>query len=331
MKYPSEIDVPVLIIFFTRSSTLQKVFDSIKKARPSTLLLWQDGPRNEKDTKGIDDCRRIFDDIDWECTVYSKYNTENMGCDPSTFRAQKWAFSIVDKCIVLEDDMVPSQSYYTYCKELLDLYEYDDRVGMICGVNHLEESKFLPADYTFAYYGSGAWASWRRVADTWDSEYSFLDKEYYLNNLKRKMPILYPVAYRIALRRRSTGFEWWETIIGFSNYLNNRLVIIPKVNLVSNIGVTEEATHGSSLRMMSKRVRKLFFAEAKELTFPLNHPDYVVPDYMYMDEISMINCLGHPWLKCWENIVYYFKLIWYGELWKTIKKVIAKHKRNERV
>lgn len=322
MKYPSKIDVPILIIFFCRPSTLEKVFKSVREARPSTLLLWQDGPRNNcpDDIENIQKCREIVLNIDWECIVYTKFNTENMGCDPSTFRAQKWAFSIVDKCIILEDDMIPSQSYYFYCKELLDRYENDERIGMICGVNHLGESKNFPADYSFSYYGSGAWASWKRVADTWDKEYSFLQKEYYLNNLKFKMPNLYPVAYRTALHRRDTGYEWWETIIGFSNYLNNRLAIIPRVNMVSNIGVTKDATHGSSLRMMSKKVKSLFFAEARDLEFPLNHPDYVVPDYMYMNEVSLINCVGHPWLKLWRNVIYYFKLLWYGELWNAIKR-----------
>ena len=120
MKYPSKVDVAVLVIFFARPNTIAKVFESIKLARPSKLLLWQDGPRSEKDMPGILACRKIFEEINWECEVHTNYHTENMGCDPSTFRAQKWAFSIVDKCIVLEDDMVPSQSFYTYCKDLLD-------------------------------------------------------------------------------------------------------------------------------------------------------------------------------------------------------------------
>ena len=111
-----QIDVPVLVIFFARPDTLEKVFESIKEARPSKLLLWQDGPRNENDIPGIEACRKIFDAVDWDCEVHTNYHSENMGCDPSTFRAQKWAFSIVDKCIVLEDDMVPAQSFYLYCK-----------------------------------------------------------------------------------------------------------------------------------------------------------------------------------------------------------------------
>ena len=38
---------------------------------------------------------------------------------------------MVDKCIVLEDDDVPSVSFFTFCKEMLDKYEQDPRITMI--------------------------------------------------------------------------------------------------------------------------------------------------------------------------------------------------------
>lgn len=319
-----QIDVPVLVIFFARPDTLEKVFESIKEARPSKLLLWQDGPRNEKDIPSIEACRKIFDAVDWECEIHTNYHAENMGCDPSTFRAQKWAFSIVDRCIVLEDDMVPSQSFYPYCKELLDKYEYDERINMICGVNHLGIANFCPNDYLFTYYGSGAWASWKRVAQGWDSEYTFLDKKYYINNLKRKCPSLTSVSLKVALRRRATGYEWWETIVGFNCFLNNRLAIIPRVNMVTNIGITANATHGSSLRMMNKRVRNLFYMKSQDLEFPIKHPEYIVPDYKYMDELSKINCLGRPWLALWRKCEYLFRFIVYGEIFNVMKRKIKK-------
>ena len=72
MKHPSKVDVPVLITFFARPDTLQKVFDSVKEARPSTILLWQDGPRKgrQDDVENIKKCRDIVENINWECTVF---------------------------------------------------------------------------------------------------------------------------------------------------------------------------------------------------------------------------------------------------------------------
>lgn len=54
-------DVPVLCIFFARPNTLNRVFEEIRKARPSKLFLYQDGPRNNRpsDIEKIQECRDI--------------------------------------------------------------------------------------------------------------------------------------------------------------------------------------------------------------------------------------------------------------------------------
>ena len=132
---PSNIDVSVLILFFNRPDFLQKVFDEVKKARPARLFLYQDGPRGPHDMERILQCRQVVADIDWECEVHQLYQEKNYGCDPSEYLSQKWAFSITDRCIVLEDDDVPSQSFFPFCKELLDRYADDERIGMIAGFN----------------------------------------------------------------------------------------------------------------------------------------------------------------------------------------------------
>ena len=96
MKHPYNIDVAVLILFFNRPQQLGKVFDEVRKARPSRLFLYQDGPRSERDMTGIMACREIVDNIDWECDVQRLYQERNYGCDPSEYISQKWAFSMAD-------------------------------------------------------------------------------------------------------------------------------------------------------------------------------------------------------------------------------------------
>ena len=108
---PFLVDVPVLILFFNRPQQLSQVFEQVRNARPSKLFLYQDGPRGEHDLPGIKACREVTDQIDWDCKVHRMYQEKNYGCDPSEYISQKWAFSMVDKCIVLEDDDVPSVSF----------------------------------------------------------------------------------------------------------------------------------------------------------------------------------------------------------------------------
>jgi len=140
---PYKTDVAVLLLFFNRPDTFSQVFEQVRLARPSKLFLYQDGPRGEKDLAGIKACRKIAENIDWQCEVHRKYQEKNYGCDPSEYIAQTWAFSVVDKCIVLEDDDVPSQSFFPFCKEMLDRYENDKRITMISGFNTDEENNRL--------------------------------------------------------------------------------------------------------------------------------------------------------------------------------------------
>ena len=178
MKYPAKTDIAVLLLFFTRSDTFRQVFEAVRQARPSKLLLYQDGPRGERDLPGIEACREIASDehIDWACEVHRQYLDHNQGCDPSGFRSHQWAFSLADKVIVLEDDVVPAQSFFPFCKEMLDRYENDERISMIAGFNIDEVTTDCGADSYFltSAFSIWGWASWRRVAERWDPTYGFM-------------------------------------------------------------------------------------------------------------------------------------------------------------
>ncbi|MBR5544181.1 MAG: hemolysin activation protein [Clostridia bacterium] len=276
------IDVPVLCIFFVRDDCFAQSFEAVRKARPSKLLLWQDGPRNEKDMEGIMKCREIAENIDWDCEVFRCYNEKNYGCDPSTFYSHKWAFSLVDKCIILEDDAVPSQSFFRFCKELLDKYENDTRINKICGMNQVKGFE-CPDSYFFASTGTLGWATWKRVADTWEENYEFLKDEYHMKNLlagrQRKSQQKY---HQTCLEHQSHGYPHWETIGTYSRLLNSQLCILPKVNLIKNVGLTENSTHSNiTFESLSKVEQEVFYCDSEELEFPLKHPKYVVENTLY--------------------------------------------------
>lgn len=301
MKHPAETDVAVLLLFFNRPDTFRLVFEQVKKARPTRLFLYQDGPRGERDMAGIEACRRIAGDIDWECEVHRMYQTRNYGCDPSEYISQKWAFSMADKCIVLEDDDVPSLSFFTFCKEMLDRYEHDERVWMVAGFNSEETTADVEADYFFtSVFSIWGWASWRRVIDTWDETYSFLDQPQTLRQLEQ---LIRQRGFRkdflpMCRDHRNSGKAYYETIFWASMLLNSGLAIMPAKNLVNNMGVTAESTHFSaSLDTLPTPLRKMFTMKRHELQFPLRHPEHVMENVAYKECVYRRNAWGHPWIK----------------------------------
>ena len=314
-KHPAKIDVAVLLLFFTRTDSFQKVFDEVRRARPSRLFLFQDGPRGERDRAGIEACRAIVadDQIDWECDVRRNYQEHNLGCDPSEYLSQKWAFSLADKCIVLEDDDVPSQSFFPFCKEMLDRYEHDERISIIAGFNTDEVTPGVPYDYFFTSVQSiWGWASWRRVIDRWEGDYAFLDDEF---NMKQMEALQKQRDYRDEMIKmfrdhRATGKEYYESIMWADMVLNSGLTIMPTKNLINNMGATNDSTHYSALPTMNHRMRRIFTMQRHELEFPLKHPKYVIENVEYKERRYKVLAWNHPWTKVCNSM---------EELWLNLK------------
>lgn len=303
MKYPSKTDVAVLLLFFNRADTFRQVFAAVREARPARLFLYQDGPRGERDMAGVEACREICSDanIDWECEVHRMYQERNYGCDPSEYISQKWAFSMVDKCMVLEDDDVPAQSFFPFCKEMLDRYEYDERITMISGFNIDEVTADCPYDYfftsTFAIWG---WASWRRVVDQWDGQYSFLDDPY---NMRQLEMLAEQRQYRKDMiqmfrNHRQTGKEYYESIFWASMLFNSGLAVMPAKNQINNLGLMADSTHfTASAKTTPRRLRRIFTMQRHELAFPLKHPRYIIENVEYKERLYRVNAWRHPWVK----------------------------------
>jgi hypothetical protein len=309
---PYMIDIPVLIIFFARPSPLEKVFEQIRIAKPSKLYLYQDGPRKGRadDIENIKLCREIVSKVDWDCEVKTMFQSENFGCDPSEFISQKWFFTNEEQGIVLEDDDVPSQAFFPYCKELLTKYKDDERINIICGMNQMEIYEDTPYSYTFSKSGSiTGWASWRRVFAKWEEHYDFLNDAYALQNIES---VLGKKAFfsfeRNAKNHKNSGRAHYESILGSAAILNSRINIVPKYNMISNIGIDSNATHGAtSMDILPKGIKKIFYMKPYEIDFPLKHPKYVIEDVNYKKKIDRIMGNGYPLVQAYrflESVTY---------------------------
>ena len=325
-KYPGEIDVAVLLLFFNRPDCFRQVFEQVKRARPSRLFLYQDGPRDVHDMAGIEACREIASQIDWECDVQRNYLKTNQGCDPTMYRAVVWAFSMTDKLIILEDDVVPSLSFIPFCKEMLDRYEHDQRIMMVSGFNIDELTASVKDDYFFtSVFSIWGWATWRRVADLWDASYSFLDDPYNCQQLESLIRVrkLRPDLMKMFRDHSRSGKEYFETIVQAAMLLNHGLAVMPARNLVNNIGMTAGSTHytGVTLLTLPHKLRRIFTMKRWELDEPLKHPQAVVDNTTYKERLYKVNAWGHPWIKVCYSIEELLLNLRYGYFFNIAYKI----------
>ena len=329
-------DTPIFLTFFIRHYTLEKVFEVISEIRPRILFLVGDGPRIDcaEDEAKIDQCKRILENIDWDCKVYRFYSEKNRGILTNTNEGLKNAFNIVDRIICLEDDKVPSKSFFYFCQEMLEKYENDLRIQAICGINVLGKYLEPKSDYFFARFPtSGAIAYWKRTFMECDFSNPYLEDTYVVKNIKLGVPkgLRKNFISRAILERKEyldkpepKSIELFRNI---NEVINSQLNIIPSRNLVKMIGITPDSAHSlENIRMVVKPVREVHELDAMDMDFPLKHPKYIIRDINYENILRRKMAVGHPCILFYRRIITLLLVIRFSGIRKGIKLLMKKIK-----
>ena len=159
-------------------------------------------------------------------------------------------------------------------------------------------------DYLFSITGHiGGWASWKRVIDTWDEHYEFLDDKDALRLLSKLPPRIYdPKEFiRVATQHRCVGKAFYESILVSNQLLNSRLNIVPTKNMISNIGFSSDATHTVSFEALPRGLKRVFYMKTHDIEFPIKHPKYVVCDMDHVYGTFRIVGKGHYFVLLYRH------------------------------
>lgn len=282
---PYLVDVPVRVNIWIRPECQRKQFDIIKKARPSILFLQSDGGRNDKEWDSIKKNRKIFDhEVDWDCQIHRIYESSNLGLYTMGQKVTDFIWSRVDRCIFLEDDHIPSVSFFSFCAELLEKYKDDERIEMICGNNILGKySDAQPYDYFFTEVGWSIWgrATWKRAYINREFPFDYSQNEYIKRCLEYNM-----TPFWINKAKHYCQGELHDNHVPGSEYFNmansvlfHRMSIVPTRNMISNIG--EDGEHSCNSNKYWTKNIDVFNLKTYEINFPINHPKYLVDDKHY--------------------------------------------------
>lgn len=265
----SQLNTPILFIAFNRPDITKIVFDEIKKVRPKKLFVSVDGPRNEIERQKVEKVKKIVSDIDWLCEVKKKFNRKNLGCRKAVSSAMTWFFNNVDEGIVLEDDCLPSKDFFKFCEEILARYRDDERIMHISGNNFLGNLRKYKYSYYFSKYPfSWGWASWRRAWKKYDVDMKLYPK-IKIGDYLKNFSFLEKLRVKSKLKATYKGLEdTWDYQWFFSLLINKGLAIVPKKNLVKNIGFREDSTH-------TKPIDSYLSVPTENMDFPLKHPSHV--------------------------------------------------------
>ncbi len=268
MSESVKVRTPVALIVFNRPTRTRRVLERIAAARPDTLFVIADAPRDHV-RDDFERCRSVRDQIasiDWCGDVRTIYADKNMGCRKRVSSGIAEVFRAVPEAIFLEDDCLPHPSFFRFCDELLERYRNDDRVMSISGANFQYGWRTGSSYFGSRFAHVWGWASWRRAWERYDESMCSWPA------VKRSgdLPWLSLPGYREFWERifdevhegkiNSWAFQWT-----FAHMIHSGIALSPDANLVENIGFESDATN-------TVRVPSWFKQQAAGIEFPLRHP-----------------------------------------------------------
>lgn len=274
---PHPLKTPVLFLVYKRPDTTRQVFEAIRKAKPPRLYVASDGPKPDVPVEAdkVQQVRDIvLNGVDWECEVKTLFREKNLGCKYGVSGGIGWFFENEEMGIILEDDTLPSQSFFCFCEELLERYHDDERIGIISGDNFQLGKQRTHDSYYFSRYAHiWGWASWRRIWREYDVEmkqWPTVKSEGWLSDIlqDRKLVKYWHDIYDAVFNSK---IDTWDYQLNFSGWINSTINIIPNWNLVSNIGFGAGSTHTTGASQFSS-------ISFSEMNFPLQHPAMIIRD-----------------------------------------------------
>jgi len=220
--------------------------------------------------------------VDWECNVQTLYRERNVGCRVAISSGIDWFFENVDEGIILEDDCLPSKSFFWFCQELLEKYRDNKQVMQINGNYYLDGLMEFKESYYFSKLIScWGWATWKDAWSYFDGKmenYNKLKKGGLLTDYYNDRDISnWMESYLDEAATDLCGI--WSTQWAFGVIKQNGISVSPTVNLVQNIGFNDDATTGTH-----ESFRKYTDFKPYEISV-INHP----LDVLYHQEIDILH------------------------------------------
>ena len=235
-----EQDRAVLIISYARPSGVRRLLNSCIDARIGIVYISIDGPKDSNIQSLQSTILQVVEDFSDKLCIYVNQLDANYGVGVGVLKAIDWFFQNVEHGVILEDDLQISASFLPFIFGCLEDDSLARKVKMVSGTRvFTSEANGLVASYYPMIWGWGTWKnSWQLMREAiirpkWLEMKYLFDSEYWY--------------WRIGAERVLNGaIDTWDTPLAFEFYSKKWLCAYPPVNLVSNLGFDEFASHTTS-------------------------------------------------------------------------------------
>jgi hypothetical protein len=239
-------EVPVLVIGYQRTDSVVEILDSAISNGVSHLFLSVDAPKIRDQSSLINamNLRTIVSTYEDKFEILqSRFLDSNLGCALHVLNSIDWAFESVDQLIVLEDDCIPSKDFFLYVNDGLEIMRRQPEIALVCGTQHSPVELCLDAYYKSKYSLTWGWAttrlSWDQIRSSMFSTGGNISLNLFDSNAER-------IYWQEGSRRAYEGYvDVWDTPLVYYLQTSDKYALLPRENLITNIGNDSLATHMS--------------------------------------------------------------------------------------
>lgn len=259
--------LPVLLIAFNRPEHTARVVESLHLAGVREMYVSVDGPRDSADVRTIDQVTAAVESCTWLDRLEVRVSSDNQGPGWGPRNAINWFFAHVPAGIICEDDTVLAPTAVPFITEVLK--GGHDLLPMVAATSLGAQAYRGPASYFASRYAttwgwatsSQAWGSYDHTMARWPE----LRETKWLNEIggSRDFAQYWTNVFDMTYADRD---HYWDYQWQYSMWLQGWNCWHPAVNLVTNVGFDQAATHTTEHRS------GLTALPAGELEWPLVAP-----------------------------------------------------------
>lgn len=241
-------DIPVVLIAFRRPDSTRQVLQVLQQVGNKRLYAFVDGPASSTDDKLVLSVVQLIEEQRSSSHVTLVQREKNLGLRTNVVTALDEVFKKEEVAIILEDDCIPSPQFFQFASRAKRLMMSNTRIAVLSGNSFVHEP-----GRSLAYYSNQAhiWG-WMTTKTVWQdfrkTRLGECEGKLSLIDGIRSIFVPEPFYYKLRnfhLASQVSRLDSWAIYFAVWIRTQERLVIHPPQNLVTNVGFDAFATHTS--------------------------------------------------------------------------------------
>ena len=226
-----------LVLTYNRLDSALKICKQLTEYGVSSIFVSIDGGKTNElkrnQEKFISSLHSLS--IESQTQISIRHSRENLGVSAGVISGVDWFFEKVDSGYIFEDDLVFSGDFLDFADMGLEFFCNDESVWVISG------NQYLNSDSNWSNYPLiWGWATWNTKWVEFRSHLLGPKLSFSPQSTRFRVKQFWEIGFARAINGR---LDSWAVPYASQMLSRQKLCLLPPVNLVSNIGVDDYASH----------------------------------------------------------------------------------------